>query len=208
MELSRASETGVTAMSAVSLRLSGAALTLGALLMGTGIAITSTNVEQITTAWVAAVFLLGSILTMLALPGIYARQAKAAGWLGLAGHVLLATGFVLLIFYGALALLEPNVRGIPDTVTASLLFLALFAGLVMTSIATLRAGVYPRLVGFLLVAACVLLPLATFSDMLPVVSFVSLGALVGAVLAVFFAAGFASLGISAWATSSSARLPS
>lgn len=208
MELRHTSENGITAMSAVSIRWSGAALTLGALLMGTGIAITTTNVEQMTTAWVAAAFFLGSILTMLALPGIYARQANAAGWLGLAGHVLLATGFVLLLFYAALALLEPDVRGIPDSVTASLLFLALFAGLVMTSIATLRAGVYPRWVGFLLVAACVVLPLATFSDMLPDVSFVPLGALLGAVLGMFFAAGFASLGISAWATSSSTRLPS
>ena len=190
-------------MTVVSFRWSGAALTLGAPLMGMGITLGSTKVAQITTPWVATVFFLGSILTMLALPGIYARQANAVGWLGLAGHVLLATGLVLLIFVAALPLLDPNVSSIPDTAAAALLFFALFAGLVMTSIATLRAGVYPRWTGILLLAACLLLPLAFFSDVLPDVSFVSLGAVLGTGFGLLFAAGFAWLGLSAWATSKS-----
>jgi hypothetical protein len=42
----------------------------------------------------------GALLLMLGLPGMYARQADAAGWPGLAGHILLAVGAVLLIVAG------------------------------------------------------------------------------------------------------------
>jgi hypothetical protein len=191
-------------MSTRSIRWSGAVLAVGALLVGIVTTLQSTSMASLSTPWVATLFLSGAILTVLALPGIYARQAHAAGWVGLAGHALLVIGWVLILFSAASPLLIPNVRGIPDTPAASLLALALLLGLVLTTIATLRAGVYPKWAGFLLLAGCIAFPFALFGDMLPTYGSVSLGALFGIAFGLLFAGAFAWLGISAWAASSTA----
>src|SRR5215472_13269463 len=154
-------------MSTRSIRWSGAALAVGALLVGIVIALLTTRMASLATPWVATVFLIGAILTVLALPGIYARQAHAAGWVGLAGHALLVIGWVLILFSAASPLLNPNVKSIPDTPAAALLALAFLLGLVLTTIATLRAGVYPQWAGFLLLANCIAFPFALFGDTLP-----------------------------------------
>jgi hypothetical protein len=157
---------------------------------------------SLSTPWVATLFFSGAILTVLAIPGIYALQAHAAGWVGLTGHALLVIGWVLILFSAAVPLLIPNVRGIPDTPAAALLALALLLGLVLTAIATLRAGVYPKWAGFLLLAGCIAFPFALFGDMLPTFGSVSLGSLFGIALGLLFAGAFVGLGISAWTLSS------
>jgi hypothetical protein len=172
--------------------------------MGIATTLVSVSAPSMAPLWVTTLFFIGALLTMLALPGMYARQANAAGWVGLAGHVLLAIGLVLILFYGASPLLTPNVRGLPDTAAASLLALALLSGLVLTTIATLRAGVYPKWAGFLLLAACLGFPFALFGDMLPTFGSLSLGTLFGIAFGLLFAGAFAWLGISAWAASSTA----
>jgi hypothetical protein len=191
-------------MSTRSIRWSGAALAVGALLVGIVIALLTTRMASLSTPWVATLFLSGAILTVLALPAIYARQAHAAGLVGLAGHALLVIGWVLILFSAASPLLIPNVKTIPDTAAASLLALAFLLGLVLTTIATLRAGVYPKWAGFLLLANCIAFPFALFGDTLPTYGSVSLGALFGIAFGLLFTGAFAWLGISAWAASSTA----
>ena len=188
-------------MSTVSIRWSGAALAVGTLLVGIVIALLTTRMASLATPWVATLFLSGALLTVLALPGIYAHQAHAAGWVGLAGHALLVIGWVLMLFAAASPLLIPTVSGIPDTPAASLLALAFLLGLVLTTIATLRAGVYPQWVGFLLLANCIVFPFALFGDLLPTYGSVSLGSLFGIAFGLLFAGAFVGLGISAWTVS-------
>jgi hypothetical protein len=188
-------------MSAVSIRWSGASLAVGTLLVGIVTTQLSTSMASLATPWVATLFLSGALLTVLALPGIYARQAHAAGWVGLAGHALLVIGWVLILVSAAIPLLIPTVRGMPDTPAAALLALVLLLGLVLTAIATLRAGVYPKWAGFLLLAGGIAFPFALFGDMLPTVGSVSLGAWFGIAFGLLFAGAFVGLGISAWTVS-------
>jgi hypothetical protein len=88
---------------------------------------------------------IGAILMALGLPGFHARQASATGVRGLIGLVLLFVG--LLLAYVGVQTLEAFSR--PD-IPANIAILAgiaaptFFLGIVITSVATWRAGVYPR----------------------------------------------------------------
>ena len=92
-----------------------------------------------------------AILLLLSLPAMYARQADAAGWLGLIGHALLQTGILLFVVVSAPPLLYSSFDlPIEPSLTGLLLGVALTLGLLMTAIATLRAAVFPRWAGVLL----------------------------------------------------------
>jgi hypothetical protein len=98
--------------------------------------------------------LLSSILLLLSLPAMYARQANTAGWLGLTGHVLLQTGILLLVVLAATPLLYPSFEQVSgENLVVFLLGIALTIGLLLTGIATVRAGVFPRGAGILILAA-------------------------------------------------------
>ena len=82
---------------------------------------------------------------------MYARQANAAGWLGLIGYALLQTGMLLFIVTPAPSLLYAGFnRPFENSITGFLLGIALTLGLLITGIATLRAGIYPRWASILL----------------------------------------------------------
>jgi len=94
-----------------------------------------------------------SIFFLLSLPAMYARQADVAGWLGLIGHGLLQTGILLFVIVSAPPLLYSSFDlPFENSLTAFLLGIALTLGLLLTAIATLRAGVFPRWAGILLLA--------------------------------------------------------
>ena len=116
---------------------------------------------------------LGLLLIVAGLPGMYARQAERAGWLGLVGFAL--TGFAVLLF-GAFSALYALVIPLLDTHTQLLLtgysdfsanggrtpplvvfllvaFLILSAGAFLLGLATIRAGVLPHAAGVALVVA-------------------------------------------------------
>ena len=116
---------------------------------------------------------LGLLLIEAGLPGMYARQAERAGWLGLVGFAL--TGFAMLLF-GAVSALYALVIPLLDTHTQLLLtgysdfsanggripplvvfffgaFVVLSAGAFLLGLATIRAGVLPRAAGVALVVA-------------------------------------------------------
>jgi hypothetical protein len=85
---------------------------------------------------------------------MYAKQSEAVGWLGLTGHALLEAGLILVVVIAAAPLLYPSIREAPgESLVAFGLGIALTLGLLLTGIATLRAGVYPRWSGNLLLAA-------------------------------------------------------
>src|SRR5215469_6666046 len=77
------------------------------------------------------VWWLGVLLLQFGLIGLYARHAEAVGWLGL-------TGFVM-VFFGA-GLTEVSFGG----------------GIVLFALATMRARVYPRWAGLLVIYGIVL----------------------------------------------------
>ena len=116
---------------------------------------------------------LGWLLIVGGLPGMYARQSERAGWLGLVGFAL--TGFAVLLF-AAVSALYALVIPLLDTHTQLLLtgydnlilnggrtpplvvffvgaFLVLSAGSFLLGLATIRADVLPRAAGVALVVA-------------------------------------------------------
>jgi hypothetical protein len=139
-----------------ALRSSGAVLVAAAVLLGTAIVTLSFRpvIGQPFSPGVSLLLLLASIALLLSAPALYARQASAAGWLGLAGYALLQAGFVLLTVLAATPLLYPALRVAPvEHPVVFILGIALTLGLLLTGLATVRAGVFPRWAGVLLLAA-------------------------------------------------------
>ena len=114
---------------------------------------------------------IGSVFVLLGLPGIYARQAKSAGILGLLGFLFV---WYVILFQGVLITFT-SVTIVPmlvsDPATRHLLAagpLASFTpfsipsevgqvlGVVLLAIATLRARVFPRWIPWLLIVVMVL----------------------------------------------------
>src|SRR4029077_164684 len=107
----------------MALRLGGLILIVGAALLGVAIVLVSLNpvVNQVFSPRVSLLFLLSSLLLLLSLPTMYARQAQTAGWLGLIGHALLQSGVLLLVLVAAPALLFPSLKLTPGENLVALL---------------------------------------------------------------------------------------
>jgi hypothetical protein len=164
--------------STTSYRLSGAALILGSVL---GI------IYYVSEAFISGPFpealagpvavigsligFIGSVLVLLGLPGMYTRQAKPAGILGLLGFLLV---WYVILFQGVLIPFT-SVTIVPVIVTDPAARHLLAAGplasfdpfnyvsmvgqtvgILLLAIATLRARVFPRWIAWLLIATLVL----------------------------------------------------
>ena len=143
-------------MAEMTFRWSGILLLAGAALLGAGIVVVSLRpvMNQPLSPGASLLLLLSSILLLLALPAMYARQAGATGWLGLVGHGLLQTGLLLPLVLAAAPLVFPSLKSAPgESPVVFLLGIALTLGLLLTGIATIRAGVFPHWAGILLLAA-------------------------------------------------------
>jgi hypothetical protein len=138
-----------------------------------------------TTAWgiITPVKTIMALLFLLGITGLYARQVKETGWLGLAGFLLFGLSWALnLAFIFAEAFIIPPlasaapkfvegffgiVNGHPTLMNLGLLpaiyalvgILYLLGGLLF-GIATFRAGILPRWAAGLLAATALLTPLA------------------------------------------------
>jgi hypothetical protein len=115
---------------------------------------------------VTLVSLIGSLLFVIGLPGMYLRQAGRAGILGLVGFILVFFDFLL---QGAFSTLQVTVLPLLAQVAPKLLegetlpggmFLLLLVstlldmiGAILLGIATMRTHVFPRLAGVLLIIA-------------------------------------------------------
>ena len=143
-------------MTNLAARLGGVSLISGAVLLGAAIVALSFRpvINQLFPPFVNWLFMFASILLLLSLPAMYGRQAAASGWLGLAGYVLLQAGILLLVVVAAPPLMMPALKQpVGENVLAFGLGIALTLGLLLTGLATAWAGVYPRGVGILLLAA-------------------------------------------------------
>lgn len=140
----------------MAIRWSGFVLILGAALFGVAVVMVSFKpvVNQALSPDVCLLLLLASICFLLALPAMYVRQANAAGWLGLAGFVLLQTGILMLVMIASPTLLYPSLNLTPgENSVFFVLGIAFTLGLLLTGVATLQADVYPRWAGILLLGA-------------------------------------------------------
>jgi predicted membrane channel-forming protein YqfA (hemolysin III family) len=179
-------------------RWSGILLIAGAALLG--IAIVTISLKPVTdqplSPSASLILFLASLLLLLSLPAMYARQANAAGWLGLAGHALLQSGVVFLVMISATPILYPSFNETPgESAVAFMLGIALTLGLLLTGVATIRAEVFPRWAGILL-----LLAMAGFffdffvAEFLPPIA----GQIGSAAFGVVLALAFAWIGVDLW----------
>lgn len=143
-------------MTEIGYRWSSVLLTAGAALLGVVTVIIAFKpvINQPFSPGIARLMLLASILLLLSFPVMYAKQANAAGWLGLTGYLLMQTGIVLLVILAATPILYPSLnQGSGENLVLFLLGICLTLGLLLTGIATLHAGVFPRWAGILVLVA-------------------------------------------------------
>lgn len=173
-------------------------LVIGAVLLGltTVAAALRPTVQAMLSPEVATLAVLAAALLVVSVPGMYAAQADAAGAIGLAGYVLLQVGLLLLVVVSAAPLLYPTVtEPFANHPLTGGLGVALFLGLLLTAIATLQAGVYPRPAALLLVAGTAGFFFGFFvSEFLPP----GPAQVANAVLGVLAPAGLAWCGVALW----------
>jgi len=188
-------------MTETAFRWSGIFLMVGASLQGVATAILAMQpvMNQPLSPGVSLLFLLAGIFLLLSLPAVYARQANRAGWLGLVGHGLLETGILLWIVLAAPPLAYPSLNLVPgENALFFFLGIALTSGFLLTGIVTIRAGVFPRRVGILLLAATFGFFFSFFvAEFLPPVA----GQLSSATFALLLALALAGFGLALWTTS-------
>jgi hypothetical protein len=185
-------------MAEIAFRWSGILLVAGAALLEVAIVIVSLKPEmsQFFSPGIGLLFLIASIFLLLSLPAMYARQADAAGWLGLAGYVLLQAGILLLVLLAATPILYPALKTASgENMVVFLLGIAFTLGLLLTGIATIRAGIFPRWAGILLLAATAGFFFDFFvAEFLPPIA----GQLGSAIFGALLALALAWIGISLW----------
>lgn len=173
-------------------------LVCGATLLGLAIVAASLRpaVGQLLSPEVAALLLLSAVFLIPSLPGMYIAQAEAAGPMGLAAYLLLEVGVILLVVVSATPLLFPAVtEPYGNNVVTFALGIALALGLLLTGVATLRAGVFPTGTAILLLAATAGFFFAFFvAEFLPPMA----GQIGNAALGILLGLGFAWVGVSLW----------
>jgi hypothetical protein len=138
----------------------------------------------------------GAILISLALPQMYASQAREAGVLGLVGFVLLEAGWVLVVVVTTAPLMYKGLPSEPgESVAALALGTMLAIGFVLTGIATIRSGVVSSWVGYLLLAAATGFVFLFFvAEFLPAAA----SRIGGLLFGLLIGAGWAWMGVSMW----------
>ncbi len=149
---------GMAALASGVLSAIGDLLSLGVDLESAGSATT------VSYAVVFLLYLLGGVLLLLGLVGLYAGQSEAAGILGLIGFLVAFLGTTLfsgalwfeLFITPSLAIQAPDLAEAELGLTGFILsFLLVIAGWLLFGVATLRARVYPRPAAVLLVVGAV-----------------------------------------------------
>ena len=144
--------------------LSGASSVTGDLL---SLVVDLESAESAATApyvFVFLLYLLGTMLLLLGLVGLYASQSKAAGVLGLVGFLVafLGTALVSGALWFELFITPSLATEAPELAEAELglvgfilSFLLVIIGWVLFGVATLRARIYPRWAAVLLIVGAV-----------------------------------------------------
>lgn len=204
--------------SATLYRASGLALLLGALLFIIGNVLstvlfpgnsTPTQLSSALYVSVSVLSFIGGSLLLLGLPGIVARQAARAGWLGLVGFILTILGGLLFTSFTVvsflilpwLAVIAPQSAAQLTSANGPPAFFVYFlvasllnaVGGVLLGIATMRARVLPQWAGLLIIVSAVLLLVA-----FPLTGIIS--SIVSIVASVLFALGLGRIGYALWTT--------
>ena len=191
----------------IAIRLSGFAVSGGGMAFGLAIFLTALRPlgPGSVTSSVATLLIVAAGLLLLGLPGLYLTQAEASGSLGLAGHVLLTVGLLLLVLASAAPILFPGQNVVaPEDPALFSLALALTGGLVLTGIATWRADVLPRLAAGLLLVGTVGFFFAFFiAELLPPAA----GQIGTAACGITLGAGFVVAGLGSASSRSLNRVP-
>jgi hypothetical protein len=190
---------GVHTMTQSALRASGTGLIIGPVLFGAGSALWEDDGAASVSK---AIIFLGSLVTMLALPGLFARDPEGLGWAGLTGTVLLEAGLSIALLVGGAPLLFSGSLTTRESVTAFLLGISAIVGFALVAVSVLRSPVYPR-------GAGILMALTTFlfffgfmvTEYLPA----AVGVVNQAVLGLTLAGAFAWLGSVLWHSPSTAH---
>lgn len=148
----------------------------------------------LTNSWliIHSIFIVGNVLSILGLMGLYARHAQALGRIGLMGFILITMGSAL--FVGVLMIdsyvvpaLAADIKTRPLLDEAGLLFggplglvfmisgLIFSLGAILTGLTIMRTSVMPRWAGLFLLGG----PLLAFTPPLPHLAGVVGGALMG-----------------------------
>src|SRR5450759_1006683 len=137
---------------------SGIGLLLGGLFALIGTLVQGVNANPLGSAWVPTTVLvvIGEMLILAGLPGMYARQASQAGTLGLVGFILfffsglmqgVGGGVINLFFLPWLLQNAPRLAAAgPPTIGIFFILAGLLSavGAVLLGIATIRAGIFSR----------------------------------------------------------------
>jgi hypothetical protein len=155
---------GLAAILAAGLLSVGALLSLGAAFENSSVSVTTPSY-----AFSSLLYLLGAVLLLLALVGLYIRQAQASGILGLVAFLVAFLGTALalgatwadLFVAPALAVEAPRVLDAEPTGMLALGFTLTFLvflplGWLLFGVASLRAGIYPRAAAILLMVGAVI----------------------------------------------------
>jgi uncharacterized membrane protein len=118
--------------------------------------------------------MVGALLVIVGMPGLYARQAERAGVLGLIGFVLTFVGllFADVVMTANFGFIMPKVAattegralveaGIPDPGFMMLVFPMVLIGLLLLGVSIVRAKVLPRWIGLLFIAGVLFIPVAS-----------------------------------------------
>ena len=143
-------------MSDTATRTCGILLIGGAVLLAISIFMISTKpvVNRSFSPTESLLTFLGGLLLIVSLPAMYSVQSAASRLPGLIGYVTLQVGMLFLVAIAAPRLLISSFNEpIGESLTAFILGIALFIGLLVTGIAVLQAGVFPRATGILILAA-------------------------------------------------------
>jgi hypothetical protein len=145
---------GKNSMSPLLLRLSGLLLLIGGLFM----ALTVFHVPT-SPAVGTLILALGGVPLILGLPALYARQAKQIGWVGLVGLVIIGLDILIFPVRGAIAGLVPGFK-IPDFLL--IIGPLTLVGTLMFGITTIRAHVFPALLGWSLFVGYIISGIGNF----------------------------------------------
>jgi hypothetical protein len=187
----------------IAIRWGGLALVLGALLAGAAIVAFSVSRAQsvgVSTQYSPLVTWLlatGAVFISLALPQMYASQARETGAFGLVGFVLLEAGWVMVVIVTTAPLMYKGLPSEPGESAAALVLGSMLAvGFALTGIATIRSGVFSPGIGYLWLAAAIGFVFLFFvAEFLPAAASRIGGLLFGSLIGV----GWAWMGLAMWA---------